>query len=153
MSNFRETTNKFFRSAFSEKASLTAAPTLATTIPTCLGGFEPPPPTLAQMILTALPVSVLTDLGNAHSRSSLASQFKAGNTPDWYINLAPAVKSYVESVQTHATTGCSITPTRLTSGQRARPMLRMLVLENPQREEMRWLHRLPKRWPLGPRQP
>jgi hypothetical protein len=111
MSNFRETTSTFFRSTFSKKASLTAAPTLATTMPTCLGGFDPPPPTLAQMILTALPVSVLTDLGNPNSRSLLASQFRAGNTPDWYINLAPAVKGYVESVQTHTTIGCSINPT------------------------------------------
>jgi hypothetical protein len=80
-------------------------------MPTCLGGFDPPSGTLAQAILTALPVSVIAELGNANSRSSLASAIKAGNTPGWFLSLDPAIKSYVESVQTHATTGCSITAT------------------------------------------
>jgi hypothetical protein len=66
---------------------------------------------LAQAILTALPGSVLANLANPNSRSSLASAFKAGQTPQWYINLAPDIKSYVESVETHATTGCTPTAT------------------------------------------
>jgi hypothetical protein len=80
-------------------------------MPTCLGGFDPPNPTLAQAILTALPASVIAELGNPNSRSSLASEIKAGQTPSWYMKLDPAIKSYVASVQTHATTGCSATPT------------------------------------------
>lgn len=84
---------------------------MATTMPTCLGGFDPPNPSLAHLMLTALPGSVIAELGNAKSRSSLASEIKAGKTPEWYVQLDPAIKSYVASVQTHATTGCSITPT------------------------------------------
>lgn len=80
-------------------------------MPTCLGGFDPPSGSLAQAMLTALPISVIAELGNPNSRSSLASAIKAGKTPDWLVGLDPAIKSYVESVQTHATTGCSITAT------------------------------------------
>jgi hypothetical protein len=62
-------------------------------------------------LLTALAVSVLAERGNPNSRSSLPREIKAGQTPYWYLNLSPDIKSYVASVQTHATTGCSVTPT------------------------------------------
>lgn len=108
----RSLTNTYHRSAIAAKLSLTGTPVpLATTMPTCIGGFDPPPPTLARMMLTALPTDVLAQLGNPNSRSSLASKFKAGETPDWFKSLNPAIRSYVASVQTRATTGCTPTPT------------------------------------------
>lgn len=76
-----------------------------------MGGFDAPDPTLARAMLTAVPGSILGQLGNAGARSSIASAFKAGTTPSWYENLAPEIKSYVLSVQTRATTGCAPTPT------------------------------------------
>ncbi|OBT61214.1 hypothetical protein VE03_08697 [Pseudogymnoascus sp. 23342-1-I1] len=97
--------------ALSSKASITGTVQVATTMPTCIGGFDAPDATLARAMLTALPGSILGQLGNAGARSSIASAFKAGTTPSWYENLAPEIKSYVLSVQTHATTGCTPTPT------------------------------------------
>ncbi|KFZ14548.1 hypothetical protein V502_06027 [Pseudogymnoascus sp. VKM F-4520 (FW-2644)] len=97
--------------ALSSKASITGTVQVATTMPTCIGGFDAPDPTLARAMLTALPGSVLGQLGNAGARSSIASAFKAGETPSWYNDLSPEIKKYVLSVQTHATTGCTPTPT------------------------------------------
>ncbi|OBT86764.1 hypothetical protein VE02_04210 [Pseudogymnoascus sp. 03VT05] len=93
--------------ALSSKASLTGTVPIATTMPTCIGGFDPPDATLARQMLTALPGTVLGQLGNAGARSSIASAFKAGQTPSWYNDLSPEIKNYVLSVQTHATTGCT----------------------------------------------
>lgn len=70
-------------------------------------GFDAPDPTLARQMLTALPGSVLGQLGNSGARSSIASAFKAGQTPSWYEDLSPEIKKYVLSVQTRATTGCT----------------------------------------------
>lgn len=80
-------------------------------MPSCVGNFAAPDPTLAREMLTALPGSVLGQLGNAGARSSIASAFKAGQTPSWYNDLSPEIKSYVLSVQTRATTGCTPFPT------------------------------------------
>ncbi|KAL5348917.1 hypothetical protein ACLOAV_006342 [Pseudogymnoascus australis] len=97
--------------ALSSKASITGTVQVATTMPTCMGGFDAPDPTLARAMLTAVPGSILGQLGNAGARSSIASAFKAGTTPSWYESLSPEIKSYVLSVQTRATTGCTPTPT------------------------------------------
>ncbi|KFY09082.1 hypothetical protein V492_05641 [Pseudogymnoascus sp. VKM F-4246] len=93
--------------ALSSKASLTGTVPISTSMPTCLMNFDAPDPTLARAMLTALPGSVLGQLGNAGARSSIASAFKAGQTPSWYEDLSPEIKSYVLSVQTRATTGCT----------------------------------------------
>lgn len=85
-------------------------------MPTCIGGFDPPDATLARAMLTALPGTVLGQLGNAGARSSIASAFKAGQTPSWYNDLSPEIKNYVLSVQTHATTGCTPLPTNDVTG-------------------------------------
>jgi hypothetical protein len=55
---------------------------------------------VAQAILTALPISVIAELGNPNSRSSLASAIKVGKTPGWFVSLDPAIRSYIESVRT-----------------------------------------------------
>jgi hypothetical protein len=82
-------------------------------MPPCVGNFAAPDPTLAREMLTALPGSVLGQLGNEKARSSIASAFKAGHTPSWYDDLSPNVKKYVQSVQTRATTGCTPYPTEV----------------------------------------
>jgi hypothetical protein len=61
--------------------------------------------------MTGVPGSVLGELANPTARSSIASEFKAGNTPQWYINLPSEVKSYISSLQTATATGCSATTT------------------------------------------
>lgn len=54
-------------------------------------------------ILTAVPASVLVQLVNSSARSSIAGEFKAGNTPAWYQALPSDVKNYIVNVQVHAT--------------------------------------------------
>lgn len=61
-----------------------------------------PPSGVAQALLTAIPASVYSDLAIPASRSALASEFRAGNTPAWYANLPSAVKSYISQVQAQA---------------------------------------------------
>jgi hypothetical protein len=45
------------------------------------------------------------ELAQPALRSSIASEFRAGNTPQWYQTLPPAVKSYVESLQSFVADG------------------------------------------------
>lgn len=103
----KKSTDNSSRAALSSKAGITGNVPIATTMPTCIGGFDPPDATLARQMLTAIPGSILGQLGNAGARSSIASAFKAGETPSWYNDLSPEIKNYVLSVQTHATTGCT----------------------------------------------
>lgn len=48
---------------------------------------------------------MLVELAQTSLRSSIASKFKAGNTPQWYQTLPTAVKSYIESLQTFIADG------------------------------------------------
>jgi hypothetical protein len=45
------------------------------------------------------------DLAQPSLRSSIASEFKAGNTPQWYLALPTGVKSYIESLQSFVANG------------------------------------------------
>ncbi|OCL15456.1 hypothetical protein AOQ84DRAFT_278919, partial [Glonium stellatum] len=65
---------------------------------TRIQNYDPPPSSIVNMILTAIPGSVIGELINPAERSSLASGFKAGNTPSWYQNLPEPVKSYVTNI-------------------------------------------------------
>jgi hypothetical protein len=63
---------------------LTANPiTQQYTRPTVTLGISIPD-TLRVAIMTAVPGSVIVDLMNESRRSQVASQFAAGNTPQWY---------------------------------------------------------------------
>lgn len=75
------------------------APTITADIQSL---FSAPPSGVAQALLTAIPASVYSDLAIPASRSALASEFRAGNTPAWYANLPSAVKSYISQVQAQA---------------------------------------------------
>jgi len=57
---------------------------------------------MAAALITGIPVSVYADLVNPTSRSSLAADFKNGNTPSWYLALPSAAQSYIEQVAMQA---------------------------------------------------
>jgi hypothetical protein len=105
--------------SLSSRSLLTAAfPAGSTTytVPfiTPGGNLQKPPSSLVGVIITAVPASVLVQLAQPSLRSSIASEFRAGNTPAWYQTLPPPVKSYIESLQTQIAGGgvnLSATPT------------------------------------------
>ncbi|KAL2869093.1 uncharacterized protein BJX67DRAFT_379571 [Aspergillus lucknowensis] len=90
-----------------------ATPFTATfTVPG--GNLLQPPPTLVKDIITAVPPTVLAQLLMPTGRSSIASEFKAGNTPDWYQELPSEVKNYVLAMKSQVGAGnvnLSATPT------------------------------------------
>ncbi|KAL1963088.1 hypothetical protein VTN77DRAFT_8734 [Rasamsonia byssochlamydoides] len=99
-------------------ASLSAAlESLAQQIPTAasaafvptktvnLNNIQDPPASVFPILITAVPLSVLGDLVNPLSRSSLASEFQAGNTPGWYHSLPTGVKSYLSVVHSQIQEG------------------------------------------------
>jgi hypothetical protein len=69
------------------------------------GNLPQPPPSLIGPIITGVPVSILVELAQPALRSSIASEFRAGNTPQWYQTLTTAVKSYIESLQSFIADG------------------------------------------------
>jgi len=79
------------------------------------GNLLQPPATLIGAIMTAVPASVLVDLAKQGSAfSSIASEFKAGNTPAWYESMPQDVKSYVKALASQKAAGkvnLSATPT------------------------------------------
>jgi len=107
----RQITSVDIASIDSQIASLTqllgAAPTglSISFISTPGGNLLTPPQTLIGPIINAIPPSVLAQLLNPTARSSIASEFKAGHTPDWYATLPTAVKSYVGALNAQITAG------------------------------------------------
>ncbi|KUL86016.1 hypothetical protein ZTR_06460 [Talaromyces verruculosus] len=69
-----------------------------------LSNIAEPPPGFIPAIMTAVPLSVLGDLLDSSSRSSLASDFQNGSTPAWYQSLPSSITSYISVVnsQIHA---------------------------------------------------
>ncbi|PGH18098.1 hypothetical protein AJ79_00726 [Helicocarpus griseus UAMH5409] len=63
-----------------------------------LSSVGAPPPSLVRVIMTSVPSNVFADVINPASRKALASDFKAGKTPDWYNNLPTEVKEYVSGL-------------------------------------------------------
>jgi hypothetical protein len=57
------------------------------------------------MIITAVPASILVELVNPSARSAIASEFAAGNTPQWYATLPSPVKSYIEALNSQIRAG------------------------------------------------
>lgn len=94
-----------------------------TTASANFGNISPPPKSLIPEILSVVPVTVLWELINAQSRSSLASAFSAGSTPAWYNSLPSDVKSYMSVVKSQiaggaltATTGLAYETTSARTG-------------------------------------
>ena len=70
---------------------------------TLRGDLPAPPPNLLQDIMTAVPTTVVAGLLDPAYRSSMASEFKAGNTPDWFNDLPSGVRDYVSLLQAKMT--------------------------------------------------
>ncbi|KAH8422472.1 uncharacterized protein LDX57_000225 [Aspergillus melleus] len=78
------------------------------------GNLIQPPSSLVGAIITGVPPSVLAQLIQPAGRESIASEFRAGNTPDWYAGLPADVKGYVTKMKAQVTQGdvdLSATPT------------------------------------------
>ncbi|PLB46554.1 hypothetical protein P170DRAFT_498484 [Aspergillus steynii IBT 23096] len=78
------------------------------------GNLIQPPSSLVGAIITGIPPSVLAQLIQPAGRESIASDFRAGNTPDWYAGLPADVKDYVTSMRaqvSHGEVDFSATPT------------------------------------------
>jgi len=104
------TTSLNMASILSEASVLTAAFPASTgthsfAFITPGGNLLQPPSSLVYEIITAVPASVIVDLSQPSLRSSIASEFKAGNTPSWFLALPSDVKSYIESLQTQIAGG------------------------------------------------
>ncbi|KAL4736195.1 hypothetical protein BDV11DRAFT_18361 [Aspergillus similis] len=69
------------------------------------GNLLQPPSSLIKDIITAVPPTVLAQLLLPTGRSSIASEFQAGNTPSWYENLPTEVKSYVLAMKSQVDSG------------------------------------------------
>lgn len=70
-----------------------------------LNNLQDPPASVLPILITAVPMSVMGDLVDPQSRSSLASEFQAGNTPGWYQSLPTGVKSYLSVVHSQIQEG------------------------------------------------
>ncbi|KAL1960770.1 hypothetical protein VTO42DRAFT_6600 [Malbranchea cinnamomea] len=62
-----------------------------------------PPPGLLRGIMTAVPQTVIAGLLDPAYRSSLASDFEAGKTADWFSHLPSSVREYVSLLQAQMT--------------------------------------------------
>ncbi|RDW86972.1 uncharacterized protein DSM5745_03614 [Aspergillus mulundensis] len=69
------------------------------------GNLLQPPSSLIKEIITAVPPTVLAQLLVPTGRSSIASEFQAGNTPSWYEDLPTDVKSYVLAMKSQVDEG------------------------------------------------
>lgn len=56
-------------------------------------------------LLSVMPITVLWELIEPASRSSIESQFKAGSTPAWYTRLPSNIKSYMSVVKSQIDAG------------------------------------------------
>ncbi|GLI80695.1 hypothetical protein PoHVEF18_009052 [Penicillium ochrochloron] len=111
---------------FGEISSALANLPMNTTATANFGNISPPPRSLIPEILSVVPVTVLWELINPQSRSSLASAFSAGSTPAWYSSLPADVKSYMSVVKSQisggaltATTGLAYETTTTKTGASA----------------------------------
>lgn len=75
-----------------------------------LENIEAPPRALIPKIVSAVPPSALAQLVVPAQRASLASEFKAGKTPDWYTSLPTDVKSYLSVVKKQIADGALTAP-------------------------------------------
>ncbi|OAX83925.1 hypothetical protein ACJ72_01716 [Emergomyces africanus] len=71
--------------------------------PSILAKLDDPPESLIQLFASAIPQTAFRSLLDPKGRSAIASDLKAGNTPDWFNNMPSVVKSYVSHVQVQAT--------------------------------------------------
>ncbi|EED19681.1 conserved hypothetical protein [Talaromyces stipitatus ATCC 10500] len=96
-----------------------------------LSNIAEPPAGFIPAIMTAIPLSVLGDLIDSSSRSSLASEFRNGSTPAWYQSLPASIKSYISVVNSQINAGAlsanTSAPVVATSTSTAMAMHRVVV--------------------------
>ncbi|OQE15272.1 hypothetical protein PENSTE_c029G05087 [Penicillium steckii] len=85
----------------SQLAHLTANATSGANF----ANISPPPKSLINEMISAVPMTVLWDLIDQQSRRALASQISAGTTPTWYSSLPSDVKSYMSVVRSQVKAG------------------------------------------------
>ncbi|KAJ5391641.1 hypothetical protein N7509_007131 [Penicillium cosmopolitanum] len=66
-----------------------------TTGPSITGLADAPPASIQSVLITAIPESYLSQLGNPSARSSIFSEIADGHYPQWYADLPSSVKSWV----------------------------------------------------------
>lgn len=76
-----------------------------------MGNISPPPPSLVNQIITAVPPSALLEIINPTKRRTLAEQIRAGSTPGWYSSLPPDVRGYMGVVRSQVQDGALTKPT------------------------------------------
>ncbi|EGE80888.1 hypothetical protein RJZ56_002676 [Blastomyces dermatitidis] len=59
--------------------------------PPILAKLDDPPESLIQIFATAIPQTACRSLLDREGRSSISSEMKASNTPDWFNNLPSSV--------------------------------------------------------------
>lgn len=70
-----------------------------------LANISPPPRSLINQVISAVPASVLVDLFDPSKRRALGSEIQAGSTPTWYQNLPTDVKNYMAVVKSQISEG------------------------------------------------
>ncbi|GKZ28214.1 hypothetical protein AbraIFM66950_000026 [Aspergillus brasiliensis] len=92
--------------ALAQALKPTTNPTRTQPLPN-LESVSPPPHAVVHQVLTAVPPTALAQLFVPAKRVALASEFSAGNTPEWYKALPTDVQNYFAEVkrQISATTG------------------------------------------------
>lgn len=98
---------------YSQTMSFTNNPLPIPTKTANLDNISAPPRSLIPQIISAVPPTVIVDLVNPARRTSLASEFKAGNTPSWYGSLPTDVKSYLSGVKKQINEGALTATTGL----------------------------------------
>ncbi|OJZ82342.1 hypothetical protein ASPFODRAFT_211051 [Aspergillus luchuensis CBS 106.47] len=70
-----------------------------TQPPPNLESVSPPPHAVVHQVITAVPPTALAQLFVPAKRVAMASEFSAGNTPEWYKALPTDVQSYFAEVK------------------------------------------------------
>ncbi|KAJ6028041.1 hypothetical protein N7540_003617 [Penicillium herquei] len=92
-------------SGFNFAAFSNAVVSLANGTTGNFANISPAPKLLVPEVLSVVPLTVVMDLLDASSRSSLASQFRNSSTPAWYSSLPADVKQYVAIVRAQISDG------------------------------------------------
>ncbi|KAE8376544.1 hypothetical protein BDV26DRAFT_265273 [Aspergillus bertholletiae] len=66
-------------------------------MPTDMPSIKTPPSSIMSVLMTAVPATLIQDLGNPASQSSFISEISAGHLPDWYKSLPGDVKTYLST--------------------------------------------------------
>ncbi|KAJ5626933.1 hypothetical protein N7528_004360 [Penicillium herquei] len=92
-------------SGFNFAGFASAIVSLANGTTANFANISPAPKLLVPEVLSVVPFTIVMDLFDASSRSSMASQFTNGSTPAWYASLPSDVQQYVSVVRAQISDG------------------------------------------------